>query len=542
MRQIVLVACSVVLLLGAVSARRQAEAPRPKLVLIVMIDQMRADYVDRFSADWTGGFKRLLAEGARFRRAAYPYLTTVTCPGHATVSTGAFPSRHGVFQNVWYDRERRRQVTCTEDPAVRPLAYSGEARGGDSAARLLVPSLADELRRQRRARVVSLALKPRSAIMLAGHGGTAVTWLNDFPGAWTTSTAYTPALVPEVAAFIDENPIHDDVGKTWARILPLDRYRTPDAGEGEAPPRGWTAEFPHRLAGDSGQADATFRTQWERSPFADAYLGRFAAALAEAFRLGGGDGTDVLAVSFSSPDLVGHAFGPTSQEVQDHYAHLDRTLGRLLDRLDALVGRQQYVVALSADHGVSIIPEQTQREGRGGGRLSSSELTQFAERRAQGLLGSGPFIARVSGNDVYFEPGMYDRLRATPRALDGVVEALAAHPGVARVFTREALAGGGSSSDPQLRAAALSYVARLSGDLVLALEAGWMFSTSGTTHGTANPDDQRVPLLLAGPGVRPGLYDEEVTPADIAPTLAALTGIALPGADGRVLSSALLSR
>jgi len=169
---------------------RAADPQPPKLAVILVVDQMRADVVDRFMKDWTGGLKRLVDEGAWFRQAAYPYLTTVTCAGHATIGTGAFPHVHGIFQNTWWDRETHQVVNCVDDASVTDIGYAANAHGGRSASRLLIPTFADEMRAQRSARVVSLALKDRSAIMLAGHGGDAVTWLSESLDGWATSSAF----------------------------------------------------------------------------------------------------------------------------------------------------------------------------------------------------------------------------------------------------------------------------------------------------------------------------------------------------------------
>jgi predicted AlkP superfamily pyrophosphatase or phosphodiesterase len=520
-------------------AQRGPAAAGPRLAVLLMVDQMRADYVDRFKDDWTSGLKRLVTSGAWFSNAAYPYLTTVTCAGHATVATGAFPRTHGIFQNAWYSRADRRVTTCTEDDSVNAVEYDGDIDdGSDSSARLRLPTFADEMRRQRSARVVSLALKPRSAIMMAGKGGDAVTWLNVDLDGWETSTAFSERMVPAVKRFLDANPIAADFGRVWERLLPLARYTEPDAAVGEAPPRGWTPLFPHPLRGTGGEADSSFHTQWERSPFADALVGRLAASLAASFELGTRDATDVLLVSFSSPDLVGHAFGPRSQEIRDMYAHLDRTIGALLDALDRQVGRDGYVVALSSDHGVSVIPDQSKQAGQDGGRISSTTLANFIERSAQ-IAGPGRYVARVYGNDVYFEPGMYDRLHAPAAALTSVIANIQQQPGIARVFRSEDLVSAHTADDRVLRAAALSYVPRESGDLVLALKPGWMFIATGTTHGSPNPDDQRVPVMFMGPGVAPGIYNDPITPADVTPTLAALVGITMPRAEGRAAAAAL---
>jgi predicted AlkP superfamily pyrophosphatase or phosphodiesterase len=507
--------------------------------VFLVVDQMRADYVERFRSDWRGGFHRFLTEGAWFRDAAYPYLGTVTCAGHATIATGAFPHTHGIFQNGWWDRARERVVTCTEDASARAIGYELRATGGDSAHQLLGPTLADEIRRQRSGRVVSLSLKDRSAIMLAGRAGDAVTWMSSDAANWITSSAFTSTPVPAVQAFVDANPVEKDYGKTWSRTLADAAYREPDDGLAEAPPPGWTRTFPHVLGSFSGHPDAEFRAQWERSPYADAYLGRFAAALVESLQLGKHEGVDVLAVGFSTPDLVGHAFGPQSQETRDIYVHLDETLGRLLDRLDSLVGRDQYVAALTGDHGVTDIPEQAVQARRDAGRINGRGLVDIVEQRAQAILGPGRYVAALSGTDVYFQSGIYQRLKRKPAALDQIVAGLATRPGIAKVFRSEQLKGRVSAADPDLRAAALSFVSGRSGDLIIVPKPGWIMSATGTTHGSATADDQRVPVLLMGRGIRPGEYFLPVTPADIAPTLAALCGMTMAKAEGHPLRAAM---
>jgi predicted AlkP superfamily pyrophosphatase or phosphodiesterase len=511
----------------------------PKLVVVIVVDQMRADYVDRFQDGWSGGFKRLLTNGAWVRRAAYPYLETVTCPGHATISSGAFPHTHGIFQNAWWDRELHKQMTCTADPHVSNVAYAAAVTGGDSAYRLQVPTLADTLRSERRAHVATVAVKDRSAIMLAGHGGDAVTWLGDSIDTWQTSPVYSKEPVPAVKAFLDANRISADFGKVWDRLLLASRYPTVDDGLGEAPPGGWTTTFPHALTGTTGKPDDSYFAQWLRSPFSDAFIGRFAAALAESLKLGHHDGIDFLGVSFSSPDLVGHAFGPRSQEVQDVYLHLDRTLAALFERLDALVGRDQWVAALSADHGVTPIPEQLRAEGREGGRISPPAVAAEVDKRIEAALGRGPHVALIYGDELYFHQTTADKLRASPELLKSVIKTIAAMPGVDRVLRGDEVRAAEHSSDPALRAEALSYVPGRSGDLIIVPKPGWITTARGATHGNATPDDQQVPILLMGRGIKPGRYDQPASPADIAPTLAALTGIALPRAEGHALTYVL---
>ncbi|MGE3191819.1 MAG: alkaline phosphatase family protein, partial [Vicinamibacterales bacterium] len=330
----------------------------PKLLVVLVVDQMRFDYIARMDQRWTRGFRRLLDEGALFTEARYPYLNTVTCAGHSTIGTGTFPATHGVFLNEWWSRERGRRIACTDDGVSQPVSYASLPEPtGHGAGLQQVPTLADRLReRSPGSRVVTLSMKARSAVMLAGHGGTAVTWFGDNDN-WATSTQYTETLVPEVKDFVDQHPVAADQDAVWDRVLPADTYTGADDGVGERPKKGWTATFPHPLAGAPGTPDTQYLTLWRRSPFSDAYLGRMAAALVERFGLGRGDSPDLLGVSFSALDYVGHDFGPDSQEVQDTLLRLDETIGTLLDALDRQVGRGNYAVALSADHGVAPIPE-----------------------------------------------------------------------------------------------------------------------------------------------------------------------------------------
>ena len=526
-------------IVAAASLLLSAAEAAPKLVVLIVVDQMRADYVERFHEDWSAGLRRVVDNGAWFTQAAYPYLTTVTCAGHATISTGAYPHVHGVFANTWFDRQRNAVIPCTDDQQVRQVSYNSEAGSRSGPGNLMVPSLADQMR-GRGGHAVALSLKARSAIMLAGHGGDAVTWISESLDGWETSTAYAQAPVPQVKAFVSANPLEADYGKVWNRILPLSRYLGVDAGLAEDPMQGWTSSFPHPLTGTSAnrKPDTSYYDQWQHSPFADAYLARMAGALVESMELGKHAGTDFLGVSFSSPDLVGHGFGPRSQEVQDMYANLDRSLGGLLDQLDKVVGPDQYVLALSADHGVTDIPEQAKKAGRDAGRINASALLNAGESIAQHQLGPGKYVSRLNGNDIYFEPGEYDRA-VQKGAIKAIVNAMVKQPGIARVFTAVELAEGAQSPDPQLRAAALSYVPHRSGDLVISLKPGWMLSTVGTTHGSATADDQRVPVVFFGRGIKPGKYTSAASPADVAPTLAQIAGITLPDAEGHALTEAL---
>ena len=541
---------------SALAQRKAANIPpaqkngsSPKLVVVIVVDQMRGDYIERYGHQWTKGLRRLVKQGAWFRQAAYTYMNTITCAGHSTVSTGSIPATHGIILNAWWDRESGKQVSCTEDPKAQTISYGAPARGAHSPWRLQVPTLADELRAQSggKARVVTMAIKPRAAIMLAGHRSDSTTWYEASSGAWATTTALTAALVPFMERFMKSHPVERDAGKTWTPLLPESAYLFEDAGPGERPPTGWGDSFPHPLGGSHEKPDAEYYRLWGESPFADEFLGEMAEAAVNELGLGKGPGTDYLGMSFDALDSVGHAFGPHSREVQDMLVRLDATLGRLFAFLDRTVGSENYVVALSADHGVAPVPERMVREGFDAGRVGTVEVVNRIEKALEPIWGAGKYVARMSYPDLYFLPGVYAKLLADPAAMRAVKDAISSVPGVLRMFGSEELLDARGSEDPMKRAAALSFYPGRSGDMVIEPRPYWFFVTnaatrsagSATTHGTLYGYDQRVPVILMGPGIKRGEFLSDATPADIAPTLALLCGITLAKADGRVLSEAL---
>jgi predicted AlkP superfamily pyrophosphatase or phosphodiesterase len=520
---------------------------------MIVVDQMRGDYVDKLRGQWTGGLKRLVEEGAWFHEAAFPYAATETCVGHATISTGAFPATHGMIANAWWDRDQQKMVTCTSDPNAKNVAYAGgSTKGGDSAVRMQLPSFAEELKFQTggATRVVTFSLKARAAITLAGHKGDAVTWLDSGTGAWVTSSAY--GTMPFVEDLAKKHPVSQDYGKTWSLSLPESAYFYDEKATGAAPPGEWSLTFPHPLRGKEGSssADEVFVEQWASSPFADTYLTRMAEAAIDSLGLGKAGGTDYLGVSYSTVDYVGHAYGPRSREIQDILVRLDKDLGELLAHLDQKVGRGNYIVALSADHGVVPVPEDMARTGVDAGVLIIPELQERMEKALEPFNYPKPAIARLAEGNVYFSPGIYARLQQDLAALRAVVDAALTHPGVAAVYRAEDLSGAVSSSSQIRTSLTLSYFPSRSGDLFIVPKPYWLVrgspagkrGGSGTGHGTPYNYDQHVPLLLLGYGIQPGEYFRAVTPADIAPTFAALCGITLATRDGRVLAEALHAR
>jgi len=523
----------------------------PKLIVVIVVDQMRADYVDKFQSQWSSGLKRLLEQGAIFREAAYPYAATETCVGHATISTGALPSTSGIVANAWWDRDTQKMVTCTADANAKNSGYAGTAtKGGDSAWRLNVPTFTDELRFQSGAatRVVTFSLKARSAIMLGGHKADAVTWVDG--GGLVTSNAY--GTLPFIDDFAKAHPIKEDYGKTWTLSLPESSYKYDEKATGAVAPAGWDLSFPHSLRGKGAgnDPDDAFYSQWATSPYADAYLTKVAEYAIDQLGLGKSGGIDYLGVSYSSPDYVGHAFGPRSWEIQDMYVRLDKDLGELFTHLDAKVGAGNYVVALSADHGVVPVPEDMQKSGVNAGVLHMPDVQQKVEDTLRTFNYTAPAVAQIASTDLYFTTGTYDKLKTDPAAMKAVLDTIRRVPGVADVYRGEELADRPATKSPIRAAESASYFPVRSGDLLIVPKPYWL-STSGsaekprdygTGHGTPYYYDQHVPIIFMGWGIQRGEYFGAITPADIAPTLASLCGITLGTRDGRILSEALVKK
>jgi predicted AlkP superfamily pyrophosphatase or phosphodiesterase len=525
---------------AALQAQRNAPAgpapATPALVVLLVVDQLRADYLDWYGEQWSQGLRRLMS-GAVYPRAALPYAVSKTCAGHSTIGTGTYPSSHGMIDNEWYDQAARAFVSCTLDATAEPVTFGG-GRGSEhhSARSLGTPTIGDELLRQAPgSRVVSIGLKARSAISLGGHGGpnATIVWEED-SGTWATSSAFASTPSPDVEAFVRSHPASRDRGTVWERRLPIAAYHYDDRGRGE--PAG-AAIFPHLIDAPFG---ASFAAAWDASPLSDAYLGEMAAALVTSMKLGQRTGTDLLTIGFAALDYVGHAYGPRSHEVQDTLARLDVTIGRLFAALDRAVGAGRYVAALTSDHGVALLPEQAEAvTGNPGGRVNLNAISLAAEIALSAHFGRRPYVASVSGTYIYFLPGVLDRIRASPAAMAAVEAGVRGVAGIDRVYWSQQLEARTPSDDAVLTALRRSYFPQRSGDLAFLPRPNWVVASAGTAHGSAQPYDLQVPVMFTGVGVKAGRYTTPASPADVAPTLASLIHIDMPRADGHVLREVL---
>lgn len=544
MRYVVILALVVLAVSGPNNAQGQrpsapAAPAKPRLVVLISVDQMRGDYVDRYQHQWSKGLRRLVTEGAWFRQADYPYYNTVTCAGHFSIGTGTVPAVHGMVLNQWWERNNSLLAACTDDQNEKLISYGGPVQSlGNSAKNLMTTTLSDELRLQSSPapRIVSLSLKARSAIGLGGRRPDAVIWNDELSGEWVTSSAFAKQTAPFFADYIAKHPLSKEIGRVWERSLPRDQYLSDGSDLGRKATDLPSGDFPHIVKNRS--ETGVFTDAWESSPFSDAYLNGLAMAALDGLKMGRGPGLDYLSISFSALDKVGHDYGPDSHEVQDVLVHLDAQIGLLLDKLDKDVGRGHYVVGLTADHGVAPVPERLQAQGFDAGRINITEIGRSVDEVLTRELGPGSYRTRVIYNDVYFNDGVYAKLQANAVAMNAVLDVMRKAPGVWRVYRKEEL----HVTDPLTRAPALSHYEGRSGDIKMLGRAYWITSSDTTTHGTGHRYDTHVPVMLFGYRVKPGEYLNAASPIDLAPTLAMLSGVTLPDAMGRVLSEAIIPR
>lgn len=519
-----------------------AAPPAPKLLVFLAIDglPMRqvTGYRDQLAPD---GFKRFLQHGVTFNNAFYGHGYPVTAPGHSTMLSGAYPHRSGIIGNEWRDPVTGAYVYCTQDEAHTYIGNVTVPMSGTSPNKLMAETVGDVLRRGApESKVIAISSKDRGAILLAGHAGTAYMYMDE-TGIYASSTYYMKAHPQWVDTFNAAKPADAFFKKTWSPLLPASAYQrsVPD-GQTWQRMDGNANRLPAVIGEGSDAPGPRFYGNLIATPFSDALSLAFARAAIEGESLGKGPQTDILAISLSGHDYVNHAFGPESRLSHDHFLHLDLALQAFFADLDRRFGTDNYVVALTADHGFLDTPEWAQSQGRNAGRLNASQAVarvnaglsqKFGEAKwafgfsAGGMLLDNRVIAAKGINSATVE----DEAKSILRGITGVLD----------VFTRAQLSGTGPTTTPFLAAARNSWYADRSAQLFIVLEPGWMVGTrkAGTTHDSPHPTNTHVPILFYGPRwVGTGQVQERVEVVDIAPTLSRILKIATPAqSEGKLL-------
>jgi predicted AlkP superfamily pyrophosphatase or phosphodiesterase len=527
------------------AAPAQVPAAQPRLVVAIAVDQLRADYMDRFRPFFSrGGFNLFLQRGASFAEARYEHATTSTCPGHAVILTGSYGSVNGIIGNTWYNAKTGRQQYCAAD-STAPLI--GSDLEGRSPRNLHGATVGDLLKISTggRSRVVTISAKDRSAIMLGGHLADAAYWMEDT--LFVTSTYYRPDMPQWAREFNGSGKVSAYFGKKWERLLPASVYDMvgPDDVPAERDAAGMGRTFPHAIAGGPAIGEA-FVEAFDQSPFSNEVVADFAMRAVTAESLGRDTVTDLIGISFSANDRVGHAYGPDSHEVMDVTIRLDRTLGRLFGFLERTVGLAHVVIVLTADHGVAPLPEVFQRlhPGASARRFHPAVVDTVVNAALEARYGPAPAPGWVVHHDqpqIYLNLGALRARKVAVQEAERVAQgAVMSVPGVHEALTATELAQGRAAG--ARTGEVYSFFPGRSGNIYYLMAPYILVDTepAGTGHGTPWAYDQQVPLLWFGSRIVPGIRQTPAAVVDIAPTLSALLGLAAPGgSQGRVLSEVL---
>jgi predicted AlkP superfamily pyrophosphatase or phosphodiesterase len=522
--------CALIVAGTPASAQSPWGARKPKLVVILVIDQLRYDYLERFRPQMVeGGFKRLLS-GANFVNCRYDYAVAFTCPGHASLFTGAYPNVHGVIGNEWFDSLRGRKVYCVEDSDANQVG--GNTGPGYSPRNLIGSTIGDELRIASgfQSKVIAISLKDRAAVMPGGHTANAAYWYDGESGQFVSSSYYMPELPAWVSHFNSTQPAKPYCGKAW-QALP----ETPHVG----------GKVLSQVHLDPGQPcpNRDFLAWLRNSPFMNAIELTFASQAIKNEGLGQGPATDLLAISLSVNDSIGHAFGPYSDEVADTTLRTDRDLADFLVELDKTIGLDNVWIALSADHGAAPTPKFIKQYHLGLGNAVTSALKDAVEKALSQSYGSDQWVEDFTSFCITLNKSTLKKHHTEESRVEALAaEAAALVPGVSAAFTRTQLLTGAYPRSPLGRKAANSFHSQRSGDVFLILDpyALPVAGETGSTHGAPWTYDTQVPLVLLGNAFKPGIYATPCEPIDLAPTLAVALGLTQPsGAQGRPLTAAL---
>lgn len=519
--------------LTAQSKKTVASPVKPALIVGLVVDQMRWDYLYRYQALYSNnGFKRLLKEGFSCENTMIPYTPTYTAPGHACVYTGSVPAIHGIVGNSWYNRDTKKYVYCTEDSTASTVGSTGDA-GQMSPKNMWATTITDELRLSNnfKSKVIGIALKDRGAIIPAGHSANAAYWYDDKVGKFISSTHYFTALPTWVNAFNEQDLPGQYMKKDWNTLLPLSKYDLSSADEvsyewnitGEK-----TVTFPHKLSSITKEKYAAFKT----TPFANTYTFDFARAAIENESLGKNTVPDFLALSISSTDYIGHSFGPNSVEVEDTYLRLDKEIADFLTYLDNKVGKGNYLFFLSADHGAAHVPAFLAEHKIPGGGVDDAVIKERLEKILEEKLNVKHAIDKLVNYQVY----LTDSMRHNEEIRETIITALIKEEAVQTAFDLHELAET-NLVEPIKSRVSNGYHPRRSGDIQFVFKPGYFDGgEKGTTHGVWNPYDAHIPLLFFGWGVKAGKLNRETYMTDIAATIAALLQIQMPnGCVGHVI-------
>jgi predicted AlkP superfamily pyrophosphatase or phosphodiesterase len=523
-----------------------AIAEEPKLIVAIVVDQMRYDYLEKFHEQFAAsGLRMLMERGAFFTSAHYDYAPTVTGPGHASYLSGASPALHGIIGNDWFDRATKKMLNCVEDSSARGVGISGKY-GGRSPRNFIGSNFADELRLRHHSKVVGLSLKDRGAILPAGKKPAGAYWFDSSSGRFATSTYYKTELPNWVEKFNAREIPKSYIGKSWSRLLDEKFYDAPSpaigAGKGDrdsSDPREFTRVI--KISKSEGYETIV------PTPFGNELLTDFAIAAIEGERLGSTSRPDLLCISYSSTDACGHIYGPYSQEEQDIILRLDGQLESLFKAIEDKIGLKNTIILLTADHGVAPTPESATADGLDAERVNLMDLMAGLSDKITARFGEGKFLLSprlVDGNLYFNDEALAEKKISSDELAQFIRDWALATGKFYAAYTRNQLLEK-RVFGPIGERIANGFNAQRSGDVVLVLNPFCIAGerSTGTTHGSPFSYDTHVPVLMFGARIKPGRYVEPFAITDIVPTLCAVLGLTEPAACmGKPFVKALVER
>ena len=520
-----------VLLPGQIISAQNRRLERPKLVVGIVVDQMRWDFLYRYYDKYgDGGFKRLLNEGFSCENTMINYIPSVTAIGHTTIFTGTVPSIHGIAGNDWFDPVNGKLTYCTDDSTVAPVGTTNKGNKM-SPHNLLTTTITDELllATNFKSKVIGISLKDRAAILPAGHHPTGAFWLDDASGKFVTSNYYMPTLPKWVNDFNDSKPIDKLVEKGWNTLLPIDNYTesTTDNVEWEGALKGATSPvFPY----DTRKAYSLDHSSFRQMPFGNTLTLEFAKAAVDGYLLGQEQTTDFLTVNCASTDYSGHLVGPNAIEMEDVYLRLDIDLANFFTYLDQKIGKGNYLVFLTADHGAAH-SEGFMKVNKMPTGLLNKDMKKNLENTLDKQFGSNKLVTGIENFQVTFNKFRIDSLKLNMEMIKtSTVKFLQQQEGIQFAVDQDKISE--ASVPSTLKEMMINgYNKKRSGEVVMIPLPGWLPSTysKGTTHGVWNPYDSHIPLIFMGWKIEHGSTNRTIYMTDIAATLAALLHIQMPG-------------
>jgi predicted AlkP superfamily pyrophosphatase or phosphodiesterase len=523
--------------IGYAQSKPATTPTTPRLVLVISVDQMRFDYLDRFEPLYKAGFRQLIDRGAIFTNANYRHAATETGPGHSVLLTGSHPSHSGIVGNDWWDPYLGKVINVIDDPVQGTLGGQGRA---SSPANLLTFTVGDVLKsRSPRSRIVGVGLKDRSAILMGGRRADAAYWFENDGGNFVSSTYYMDAAPAWLTDWNRKRSVDRFVTRVWNRLVDdaalYDKYAGKDAVEGERDRK--DIVFPHPFVAKPPQSD--YYVELRRSPFADEALLDFALEVMKQHELGKDADTDILAIGFAATDGIGHSWGPDSHELMDQMLRLDGAIGRLLAQVDSSVGLANTLVVVSSDHGSRTLVEISQEKGVAARRVAPKVLQTAMQAALDKRFPAIKGLVSHFAIDVYLNEDVVRRNNLDLNDVEKTaIEGLMSTGLIERIYTHDDLRGTGDPSDPFFQLFKNAFFAPRSPHLNVLLKRDIYVNSAagGTSHGSAYDFDRHVPIVFMGSAIKPGRYTEESGPEDIAPTIAHLLGLTFPRElDARVL-------